>query len=279
MFGIVAANYDKLSPEAQSRYKAYYCGLCRCIGKEYGTVSRMTLNYDMTFMSIVLSSLRDRVDEAGEGRCAVHPLKKRPYIINENTYYAADMNIILAYYSLIDHWQDDRNILSVAEAKLLSSAVKKAGERQNDMLESVKRHLEDLSAVERASVTNPDIPADIFGSLLGEIFSRGNGDNKELYGFGRALGRFVYLADAVLDLKSDIKRERYNPLVTMDVGMFEDILNLLMADCTERYGDLRNKAERSDPVEIEIIDNILYSGVWAVFEKRRDIFGKENTDK
>ena len=275
MFGFVTANYDGLSAEAQSRYKSYYCGLCRCIGCEYGVFSRMTLTYDMTFMALVLSSLSCTEDEEGEGRCFIHPLSTRPYIINENTRYSADMNIILAYYSLLDKWNDDKNLLSAAEAGMLKTALKKAGQRQFGMLETVKRRLEELSAVEKASVTNPDVPADIFGTLLGEIFSKGNAEYKEIYGFGRALGRFVYIADAVKDLKSDIKREQYNPLVTTPRENFQDILSLLMAECTEKYALLKEKYGCKDPLELEIIENILYSGVWTVFETER----KETADR
>ena len=279
MFGFVTANYDKLSPEAQDRYKAYYCGLCRCIGQEYGNACRMSLNYDMTFMTLILSSVGNTEDETGEGRCLIHPLRKRPYIINENTRYAADMNMILTYYSMMDHWSDDRNLLYNTIGKLLLSSVNKAKLKHFSVFNSIKRHLEEISAVEKASVMNPDVPADIFGSLLGDIFSRGNGDNKELYGFGKALGKFVYIADAVVDLKDDIKKERYHPLVLSPRENFEGILNMLMADCTEKYGIIREKLGCRDAVDLEIIENILYSGVWTALENKKSAFGKENADK
>ena len=50
MFGYVIPNQAALSPEAQARYRAAYCGLCRRIGALHGTRGRLTLSYDLTFL-------------------------------------------------------------------------------------------------------------------------------------------------------------------------------------------------------------------------------------
>ena len=42
MFGYVIPNQAALSPEAQARYRAAYCGLCRRIGALHGTRGRLT---------------------------------------------------------------------------------------------------------------------------------------------------------------------------------------------------------------------------------------------
>ena len=54
MFGYLAADPARLSPEELARYKACYCGLCRCLQERHGTLSRLTLNYDMTFLVLLL---------------------------------------------------------------------------------------------------------------------------------------------------------------------------------------------------------------------------------
>ena len=40
MFGYVIPNQAALSPKAQARYRAAYCGLCRRIGALHGTRGR-----------------------------------------------------------------------------------------------------------------------------------------------------------------------------------------------------------------------------------------------
>jgi hypothetical protein len=69
--------------------------------------------------------------------------------------------------------------------------------------------------------------------------------------------------DAVMDFKEDLKKERYNPLITVPSNMFKDILNILMADCTEVYESLNVVKDK------ELIENILYSGVWMKYELKK----------
>ena len=57
MFGYITANMATMDKEQQTRYRAYYCGLCRVLREHYGQAGRMTLSNDMTFLAIVLSSL------------------------------------------------------------------------------------------------------------------------------------------------------------------------------------------------------------------------------
>ena len=57
MFGYVIANADSLTDEEKARYKAVYCGLCRSLGERHGLRGRLTLNYDMTFLILLLNSM------------------------------------------------------------------------------------------------------------------------------------------------------------------------------------------------------------------------------
>ena len=77
----------------------------------------------------------------------------------------------------------------------------KAKALRKDLASDVESRLLELSEAEKQGVTDPDIPADIFGRLLGSVFKEA--DNS-LYRFGYTLGRFIYLCDAVCDFKSDI---------------------------------------------------------------------------
>ena len=78
MFGYVVANYAQLTPEQTARYRCCYCGLCRCLRREYGLKGQLTLSFDMTFLLLTLSSLYEPAETGGEERCAPHPRKKHP---------------------------------------------------------------------------------------------------------------------------------------------------------------------------------------------------------
>ena len=56
MFGYVQANLSDLSQEEQIRYRAAYCGLCHTLGERHGFTSRLSLTYDLTFLTLLLSS-------------------------------------------------------------------------------------------------------------------------------------------------------------------------------------------------------------------------------
>jgi hypothetical protein len=261
MFGYIVANADKLTPEEKKQYRSGYCGLCKALGKRQGTISRATLTYDMTFLVLFLSALYKSDAPVKTGRCFIHPWKEHEYWQNEITDYAADMNLLLAYYNFLDDWADDRKILSLCAAKLFEQRAKLITVRYPNQSSVIGECLHELFRIEKSGEPNPDIPANCFGKLMGEIFVFQEDEYADtLRIFGKSLGKFIYIMDACLDLKADIKKERYNPLYTTSSANFIDILNLLMADCTEKYQQLPIDRDR------KLIDNILYSGVWTKYE-------------
>ena len=110
MFGYVTANWKELTKEQQRRYGAVYCGICRCIREQSSNLSRLGLSYDMAFLALILMSLYEPEEETGPLHCAAHPLRRRNWIDNDYVRYAADMNIALCYYKLLDDWQDDKKL-------------------------------------------------------------------------------------------------------------------------------------------------------------------------
>ena len=57
MFGYVLADKSNLSEAQFQRYRSCYCGLCHEIGRSYGSLQRLALNYDMAFLVLLLTSL------------------------------------------------------------------------------------------------------------------------------------------------------------------------------------------------------------------------------
>ena len=51
MFGYVTICEPELKMKDLRKYKAYYCGLCRKLKEDYGTMGQMTLTYDYTVCS------------------------------------------------------------------------------------------------------------------------------------------------------------------------------------------------------------------------------------
>lgn len=265
MFGNIVTNSKLLEDEDKKYYRECYCGLCKELQNRYRNISRLTLNYDMTFLIILLNEVYKEENTKLECRCIMHPVKKHTYIKGKFVDYVADMNILLSYYNMIDDWKDDKNIISASYAKLIKNSFDKVCQKYPKKSEVIKNSLEELSKIEEKNILNPDLPAKCCGKLFGEVFTPYEDEySKNLRVFGDSLGKFIYILDACIDLKKDIKHKRYNPLVTCSKLEFDDMLNLLLSDCIDKYKKLN--------ISNKIIENILYSGIWTKYEitKRRE---------
>ena len=54
MFGYINVNGAQLSEENKKIYQSYYCGLCRKLKEFCGKKGQALLNYDMTFLVVLL---------------------------------------------------------------------------------------------------------------------------------------------------------------------------------------------------------------------------------
>ena len=121
MFGYLVAAPGELTEEQYMRYRACYCGLCRCIRERHGQAARLSLTYDMTFLTLLLSSLYEPEERGGEDTCLAHPRRARAWWRNEITDYGADLNVALAYLKCLDDWEDDGNPAALAESRLFAA--------------------------------------------------------------------------------------------------------------------------------------------------------------
>ena len=83
---------------------------------------------------------------------------------------------------------------------------------------------------------------------------------------GFHLGRFIYMADAVVDYRRDQRKGKYNPFLAMGTGedweRWEEYLVLAIQRCTVNYEKLPLVQDKA------LLDNILYSGVWTNFRNK-----------
>ena len=125
MFGYINVNREKLSAQDKSIYQSYYCGLCQKLRENFGRKGQMLLNYDMTFLIVLLTGLYELEDQTAEFICAIHPAKKQTARYNEATRYAAAMNLLLCTKNFEDDWNDNHSYTK----KALSQVFKKDYER------------------------------------------------------------------------------------------------------------------------------------------------------
>ena len=213
MFGYVTIYRKGLADADMDRYQAYYCGLCRALGRRYGRTGQLALSYDMAFVAILLTALYDVPTAYTAGRCAPHPIKPRPRADNEFMDYAADMTAALAYYNFMDDWQDDHRRASLAQAQKLEPQLPALRERWPRQMQTMTDALDKLNALESAGSHDLDALCNAFGALLGDVFAcRDDIWAPALRAMGQGLGGFIYLMDAYDDLEKDEKKGRFNAL-------------------------------------------------------------------
>ena len=275
MFGYLSAETRLLTQNELDRYKACYCGLCRCLRERHGGLARLTLNYDMCFLVLLLQSLYEPKESSGEDTCLPHPIRPRAWQSSACTAYGADMNIVLAYYKCLDDWEDDGSLRALTEASFLRRAFERVCADYPRQCEAIRRGMAELSRLERENVEDPDADAAAFGSLMGELFVwREDRWNETLRAMGDALGRFLYVMDACMDLDSDTVRNRYNPFrrfygLPDNEPRFRAALKMLLGDCMRAFDRLPLVQDAS------LLKNILCVGLWAQFDRK--FLGKKDS--
>ena len=215
MFGYVRPAAQRLTQEQEQCFQSAYCGLCHALGARYGLAGRMILNYDLTFLAMLLSE--------GEGhtcrkRCVMHPLRGRACTCGDAAFdQAADMSVILTWWQLQDGITDHgfwRGMKYRAAALLLRRAYEKARGRCPRFDETTRRHLADLSRLEAARSPSIDAAADTFAQLLSGAAEEVPDPVKRrvLAQLLYHLGRWIYLIDGADDLKKDAESGNYNPV-------------------------------------------------------------------
>ena len=271
MFGYLVANEKLLTSDELKRYKSAYCGLCRSINSRHGLLSRASLSYDLTFLVLLFSSLYDSESSSGTNTCLIHPFSPRDWFENEFTAYAADINVALAYYKARDNWNDDRSILASSYSSLISGAYDTVCSEYPEKLSAIGGYMTELAGIEKKGDPDPDAASDCFGKIMSEIFSvREDRWKDTLQSAGFALGKFLYIMDACIDLEDDAAKGSYNPFKER-VGAadnreyFYELLSMFMGECLQCFDYL--------PLvdDIGIIRNILCCGAWNSFYRKYPI--------
>ncbi|MCM1106681.1 MAG: DUF5685 family protein [Blautia sp.] len=268
MFGYINVNSQELSEENKRIYQSYYCGLCKSLRSFCGTKGQALINYDITFLVVLLTGLYEPETADGEFTCVLHPVKKRRYFYNEIQDYAAQMNVLLAYYNLVDDWKDERNLTKKTIASMFRKDYEQVEKNYPRQTEAVENYIARLAECEARRERNIDLAAGLTGEALGEIFAwRKDEWYDELRTLGFYMGKFIYLMDAYEDYREDVRKDSYNPLrfiQTENEQEFETLCRLMM---TSMISECAKSFERL-PILLhaDILRNILYSGVWSKYE-------------
>lgn len=265
MFGYISVNCKTLSDAEKTRFRAFYCGLCHVLKEKYGSTGRLTLSNDMTFLSMLLSSLYEPAETCYDERCALHPVKKHHAVASAAAEFAADMNILLAYYKCLDDVRDEDSVRGKVGEGMLKKAFAAVQARYPDKCEAVRKCLAEIARLEKEKTEDIDAVTRLSGQMLAETFAwKDDVFAPHLRNMGAALGRFIYLMDAYEDYDEDEKHGRFNPLRALHAQAdyeerMQEILAMEMAQCVKAFDFLPLEQDEA------LLRNILYSGVWGKY--------------
>ena len=216
MFGYVKTDFPNMYVKDTVLYKAMYCGLCKGLGKACGQKSRLVLNYDLTFLSVLLHNLLNIDVKIEKQRCVIHQIRKRPIAIPDAlTERIAALNVILAYYKLNDDVLD--NGKGKLKKSFFKSSYKKAKLKEPILDKIVKERYAELIKLEKKQCDSIDIISDPFGKMLSEVVevlaSEIADDNVKELTYN--LGKWIYLIDALDDFDKDKKKKNFNVFINM----------------------------------------------------------------
>ncbi|NLL45931.1 MAG: hypothetical protein GX250_03875 [Clostridiales bacterium] len=215
MFGYVRPLKGELKVKEHEQFKAAYCGLCNTLKKRYGFFSRFLLNYDFTFLAMLLSTGEDFCGFEHR-RCIASPFRKKCYCVSAPSFeLSADLSVVLFYWKLRDTLDDDgpwERLKARAVLLILGRAFKKARKRAPEFNEMVSRNLSELKNLEMAGSPSVDETSDKFALILAAVSenAQSEAEKRALFQLLYHIGRQIYILDAIDDLEQDAEKGAYN---------------------------------------------------------------------
>ncbi len=267
MFGYVKTDYPNMYVKDTILYKAMYCGLCKSIKKTCGTRGRFVLNYDLTFLSVLLHNVMGEDVDVEKQRCVIHLIKRPMAKPTELSKRIAKLNVLLAYYKLKDDIYDDNK--GRVKRAFLKKAYKKARKNELEMERVIGERYAELIELEKNKCDSIDVVSDPFGKMMQEIVKLLVPNAVEsLLELSYDLGKWIYLIDALDDFDKDLKKKSFNvfKLAYPDILTKQELVSSKQSDLICVFGGvLTDIAEKSQKLKYnfnhDLIDNVLIRGL------------------
>ena len=214
MFGYVRADKPNLYIKDDNLYNAMYCGLCKGIAQVCGHSARMGLSYDVTFLSVILHNIAGLDVTIEKSHCLTHCIRSRKMAqVDEMTRQLGAFNTELVYYKYTDDIEDgDRGRGKRLWFKKGHRRVKK---KYPEIEKIVREQMSAQSVLERSNSDSIDRAADATAKMLAEFSDYVLGEKRTQYtrALFYAVGKWIYLIDALDDYDKDKKKGAYNPFL------------------------------------------------------------------
>ncbi len=283
MFGYILPDKPNMFMKDYALYKAFYCGMCKSIKCEQGTLMRLSVNYDVTFINILLHGIMDQKMEFSTEACILNPFKKKCILkSNPVSVDCVYLNALLADFKCRDDLADEPSTAKRFLRGTFKGKIKKARQKLPEVAKLLDECYVKQIEAEKGETTFDCVSAP-FAHCMKEVFKVLTKDKytDEIGEVAYYLGKYVYLLDAVDDFESDIKDKQFNvfalnypecktkvDLIDNHSSVLEELLNEILFEIKENYDNIAVFETES------IITNTLWFGLGS---RAKQIFSKENT--
>lgn len=298
MFGYIRAYKPYMRMFEYEIYRSVYCGICKDMDRRFGFVTRLTLSYDAAFLALIDLSVRGKKLSVKNERCIAHPWKKTMCAsCGSDLSYASSVSVLLTCHKLRDDLADKgfkKKLAAFALLPFFRKPYRKACKKYKALSDRISEAMALQTALEKDKSAGIDQACEPTALMMQAVFEHigRNAREKALLGrFGYCLGRYIYVTDALDDLKKDIVRGDYNPLKIYlrssgtdwnGEGRFPKALrdfcdatvNMSLGALADCYVALDMQRFR------DILDNIVYLGLKYTYEQvKQEKLNKRNKDR
>ena len=262
MIGYLKPDFSGKSHELKREYKAYYCGLCKALKKNYGYSGIISLSYEITALLILLGSLKDKKEIKFSGSCVISPFVPVKYIdyYQEEFKCASNISILITHFEIKDNVYDEGTF----KWKLLELLTNKRGYRAINCLgedyTTFEKSLLDYYSIEREGLSDfnellireGELVKNLSALLINQV---GINAKELLLEISSLLGQWIYLVDACNDYYRDIKNKSFNPIFYYNLNEVDKIIEKIESDINTIIVQLPIK-NNIDLVQFLFVDNL-----------------------
>lgn len=223
MFGYTLPLYARLPAPDLIDYRRYYCETCHQLRDLFGLTSTSTVNYDMTFNTIILNSIYGEVLDFKDTKKSFCVFRG-PYARSELMEKMAAYTILLTKWELVDDQYDEPSGKNKFISLGLNRAIKKAERMYPEYDRIVGEGYNKLRGLELDGCTDAKMMGYEFGRALSLPLEdiAGGVPDPHVNDLFTHLTTIVYIMDAVDDLDEDYLEGTYNPFLARYSDFLEE---------------------------------------------------------
>ena len=219
MLGYLHPKLKSSNSKLKEQYKALYCGLCHGLKKNYGYRGIACLNYEVTFLLLLIISASEKESVIFHGSCCLTPFVRVPFIdyLSREVKTSADISILVSGFEIKDNINDGGVFIWKIFDRLLNKLNETATNEISEFEASIKNKLNTFYNLENNESDNIDdilcACGDIVEKFVEPLLPAVDGPVAEIISMiANYIGQWIYLVDACDDLQKDISTDNYNPL-------------------------------------------------------------------